>query len=99
VSLIRRETFGSALEMGVDALRLLGVRAHRAHRIAQTFRQHDEAALQEMARLEGDDAVVIARSRQLTHDLEQLLQADGNSSAADNDQAWDVAARQGIAQG
>ena len=99
VSVIRRETFGSALEMGIDALKLLGVRAHRAHRIAQTFRQHDEAALQEMARLEGDDAVVIARSRQLTQDLEQLLQADGDNTAADNDQAWDVAARQGLSQG
>lgn len=98
VSLIRRETFGSALETGIDALKLLGVRAHRAHRIAQTFRQHDEAALQEMARIEGDDAQVIARSRQLTHDLEQLLQADGDSIGADNDQAWDVVARRGLSQ-
>ncbi len=95
VSVIRRETFGSALEIGVDALKLLGVRAHRAHRIAQTFRQHDEAALQEMARLEGDDAVVIARSRQLMHDLEQLLQADGEDIVAGADQSWDVAALRG----
>ncbi len=95
VSVIRRETFGSALEMGIDALKLLGVRAHRAHRIAQTFRQHDEAALQEMARLEGDDAVVIARSRQLMNDLEQLLQADGEDLVAGADQSWDVAALRG----
>ena len=93
VSVIRRETFGSALEMGVDALRLLGVGAHRAHRMAQTFRQHDEEALREMAALQDDEAVVIARSRQLSQDLEQLLQSDARDMPADVDRAWDVAAR------
>ncbi|MBW4660075.1 MAG: glutathione-regulated potassium-efflux system protein KefC [Drouetiella hepatica Uher 2000/2452] len=92
VDVIQRETFGSALDMGVAALKLLGVRSHRAHRVAQTFRQHDEAALHEMAVLEGDDAVVIARSRQLAKDLEQLLQSDEKDLIQDADQAWDISA-------
>jgi Kef-type K+ transport system membrane component KefB/voltage-gated potassium channel Kch len=95
VTVIRRETFGSALEMGVDALRLLGVGAHRAHRMAQTFRRHDEEALREMAALQDDESVVIARSRQLSQDLEQLLQSDSRDMAGDADRAWDVAARRG----
>jgi voltage-gated potassium channel Kch len=92
VTVIRRETFGSALEMGVDALKLLGVRSHRAHRAAQTFRQYDEEALHDMAAVEGDDAVVLARSRQLAQDLEQLLQSDAEEMTQDVDRAWDISA-------
>jgi monovalent cation:proton antiporter-2 (CPA2) family protein len=92
VSVIRRETFGSALEMGVDALKMLGVRSHRAHRAAQTFRRYDEEALHDMASVEGDDAVVLARSRQLAQDLEQLLQSDAQERTQDADRAWDISA-------
>jgi voltage-gated potassium channel Kch len=92
VDIIRRETFGSALEMGVDALKMLGVRSHRAHRAAQTFRRYDEEALRDMADAAGDDAVVIARSRQLARDLEQLLQSDEQEMVEDVDRAWDISA-------
>lgn len=92
VTAIRRETFGSALEMGVDALKTLGVRSHRAHRAAQTFRRYDEEALQEIAALGDDDETVIARSRQLARDLEQLLQADQQEMTQEVDQAWDTSA-------
>jgi hypothetical protein len=78
--------------MGVDALKLLGVRSHRAHRAAQTFRQYDEEALHDMAAVEGDDAVVLARSRQLAQDLEQLLQSDAEEMTQDVDRAWDISA-------
>jgi len=42
---VYRESFDTSLRMGVDALRALGARAHHAHRSAQKFRRHDEAAL------------------------------------------------------
>lgn len=91
VRVIHRETFGSALELGVDALQLLGVRAHRAQRVAHTFRRHDEAALHELAHLEGDDDR-IARSRQLTADLERVLQSDEEDLGEELDRAWGVSA-------
>ena len=90
--MIRRETFGSALDMGVDALKLLGVRSNRAHRAAQIFKRHDEEALRDVAMMEGDDKVVIARSRQLARDLEQLLQTDEREMPQDTDRAWDISA-------
>lgn len=90
VEVIQRETFGSALEMGVEALKLLGVRSYKAHRAAQTFKHHDEEALYEMAAMEGDDAVLRARSRQLAQDLEQLLQSDEKEFSHEVDRAWDV---------
>ena len=37
----------TSLRVGVDALRLVGVRAHHAHRAAQRFRKADDAALRE----------------------------------------------------
>ncbi|MBD3885578.1 glutathione-regulated potassium-efflux system protein KefC [Phormidium tenue FACHB-886] len=93
VDAVRRETFGSALEMGVDALKLLGIRSHRAHRAAQTFRHHDEEALRDVAAAgDEDDSVVIARSRQLARDLERLLQTDQREMTQDVDRAWDISA-------
>ena len=92
VRVIRRETFGSALEMGVDALERLGMHPHRVHLAAHTFRCHDEAALREVAALEGDDAARIARSRQLSEELERLLQSDREDLGEERNRAWDVSA-------
>lgn len=90
---IQRETFGSALEMGIEALKLLGVRSYKAHRAARIFKHHDEEVLHEMAHLEGDETALLARSRQLASDLAQLLQADNEELIHDVDRAWDVAAQ------
>lgn len=88
---VQRETFGSALEMGVEALKLLGVRSYKAHRAAHTFKEHDEQALQEMAIVEKrDETVLVASSRQLAQQLEQLLQADDRDLAHEVDRAWDI---------
>jgi monovalent cation:proton antiporter-2 (CPA2) family protein len=92
VEVVQRETFSSALDMGVEALKLLGVRSYRAHRAARTFKHHDEAAMYEIAMTEGDDTAIRARSRQLARDLEQLLQSDDRELPRDGDPAWDISA-------
>lgn len=92
VDVIQRETFGSALEMGVEALKLLGVRSYRAHRAAQMFKQHDEEAMHDVAAVEGDETAVIARSRQMMQDLEKLLQSDEQELTHEVDRAWDISA-------
>ncbi|MGF1536348.1 MAG: glutathione-regulated potassium-efflux system protein KefC [Elainellaceae cyanobacterium] len=92
VSVVERETFESALDMGGDALKLLGFRAYRAHRAAQTFKHHDEEAMHEMAEMEGNERGIVARSQQLSEDLRQILQSDGDDFAQDADQAWDTTA-------
>ena len=43
--MIERETFGSAVETGVEALKLLGVHSYQAHRAARTFKEHHAASL------------------------------------------------------
>jgi len=92
VDVVERETFGSALEMGVEALKLLGFRSYKAHRAAQTFKHHDEQALVEMAQVMGDETVLVARSRQLAQDLEQLLRSDDRELTHEVDRAWDISA-------
>ena len=92
VEVVERETFGSALEMGVEALKLLGVRSYKAHRAAQTFKRHDEQALREMADIFTDEKVLVARSRQLARDLEQLLRSDDQDLVNEVDRAWDISA-------
>ncbi len=92
VDVVERETFSSALEMGVEALKLLGFRSYKAHRAAQTFKYYDEQALAEMAQVMGDETVLVARSRQLAKDLEQLLRSDDRELTHDVDHAWDISA-------
>lgn len=92
VDVIHRETFGSALDMGVEALKLLGVRSYKAHRAAQTFRKHDEEALNELAFIE-DRTTLMARSRQLAELLEQILQSDEREANHEIDRAWDIFAQ------
>lgn len=90
VDVVERETFASSLDMGVEALKLLGFRSYKAHRAARTFKFHDEQALQEMAHVAGDETVVIARIRQLAKELEQLLRSDERDLAHDVDRSWDI---------
>jgi monovalent cation:proton antiporter-2 (CPA2) family protein len=90
VDVIERETFASSLDMGVEALKLLGVRSYKAHRVARTFKEHDIEAMYEMAHLVGDEAQLAARSRQLAQDLEQLLRSDDREFKQDIDRAWDI---------
>ncbi|MBW4553116.1 MAG: glutathione-regulated potassium-efflux system protein KefC [Aphanocapsa sp. GSE-SYN-MK-11-07L] len=89
---IQRETFESALELGTEALKLLGSRSYKAHRAANLFRDHDEKVLREMALLEGDETAIIARARQMSQDLAQLLQSDNRELTQDVDRAWDISA-------
>jgi glutathione-regulated potassium-efflux system ancillary protein KefC len=76
VTEVYRETLGSALDLSVDALRALGTPEDRARRIAEIFRQHDEASVREMAALEPDTEAYASTARQHVRNLERALQSD-----------------------
>ncbi|MGG6293987.1 monovalent cation:proton antiporter-2 (CPA2) family protein [Leptolyngbya sp. AN02str] len=90
VDAMQRETFSSALDLGVDALKLLGVRSYKALRAAHTFRQHDEEAVLEQAAMVDNEKALLARSRQLSQDLENILQTDAEDFREESDRAWDI---------
>ncbi|HCM47285.1 MAG TPA: potassium transporter, partial [Colwellia sp.] len=55
ITTFKRETFDSALNLGVEALTLLGNDSADARRAGEIFAQHDEESLIALAELWGDD--------------------------------------------
>jgi monovalent cation:proton antiporter-2 (CPA2) family protein len=76
VNQVYRETLGSALDLSIDALRELGMDERRARRVAEIFREHDEASVREMAKLRDDDADYVSIARKHIENLERALQSD-----------------------
>jgi voltage-gated potassium channel Kch len=73
---VYRETLGSAIELGVTALRALGVRGVDALRAAHIFKQHDEVAVRDMAHMQEIDGAYVTRARQHIENLERILRSD-----------------------
>lgn len=84
-----RENLDTSLRVGVDALRLLGVRAVRARRAAQTFRRHDEEALRRLAPLRRD-AGFLSAARGEIEALERILDDDRTTTDTTRDEGWDT---------
>ena len=73
---IARETFGSAMAMGEEALKLLGHRESRARLMAASFDKHDTAGMHKLSDVWGDEHEYGLRIRQNLEDLESVLKAD-----------------------
>ncbi|NVJ96942.1 MAG: glutathione-regulated potassium-efflux system protein KefC [Alphaproteobacteria bacterium] len=82
VTLVRRETFSSALEVGELALRELGFGAHQAHQAAQKFRGYDEKMLQDSYQFRGDQKKAIDYAIKSRQQLERLMRADQDEKAS-----------------
>lgn len=87
---VYRETLDSSLRVGIDALRALGQRGHRATRAARRFRAVDESELRELAKIRGDRERYISRAREMIHGLEQCMLADIDRARAEADDGWDT---------
>jgi len=87
---VYRETFDTSLRMGVDALRILGTRAHRAHRAAQRFRRDDEAALLALAGMHRDRNQYISAAREHMQLLESTMLQDLTERDTEDDVGWDA---------
>lgn len=90
ITQIFRETLGSSLELGQGALRHLGVRAHTAHRIAQRWRAHDEAALDDMLQFVGQDQKVwLSEAKKALENFEKAMADELSGKTRDKDGGWD----------
>jgi monovalent cation:proton antiporter-2 (CPA2) family protein len=95
---VYRETLGTSLDMGADALHLLGFRAYHARRAAMAFRKHNEAALRDLAGHWGSkNYFAVLRSK--IEEAESLVR--GGAPLRDRvDAAWDnEALREAAAKG
>jgi CPA2 family monovalent cation:H+ antiporter-2/glutathione-regulated potassium-efflux system protein KefB len=90
VTHVYRDTLDTSLRLGADALRLLGVRAYRAHRAAQRFLKHDEESMRELTGRRADRSVYVSAARQRIEDLERMFEADRAEPELDRDSGWDA---------
>jgi glutathione-regulated potassium-efflux system ancillary protein KefC len=86
-----RETFGSAYETGIEALKHLGYRAHTAHRLAQRWRHHEESELEELGTLwgQGDRDAYFVRARRAMDEAERLMRDEDPTVYVENSAGWD----------
>lgn len=88
-----RETFDSALSMGVEALKVLGFRSYEAHRVAKQFKQHEQETHEKMFTLRDDREAYAAGVRERMSQLETLMRRDEKDFGAQEDHAWDKVRR------
>ncbi|MDX1606511.1 MAG: NAD-binding protein [Candidatus Competibacterales bacterium] len=87
VPVIVRETFGSALDMGEEALKALGIGAYRARRIVQRFRRHDLETIRHLYPHHQDEPTLISKTKEAREDLARLMRDEGGTPLTDSD--WD----------
>ncbi|HEY5921252.1 MAG TPA: monovalent cation:proton antiporter-2 (CPA2) family protein, partial [Kofleriaceae bacterium] len=82
-----RETFAASYETGIMALRMLGYRAFTAQRLAQRWREHEEALIEESLDAKyDDDATYWERARVAMAEAEKLMRQENPNVLADD--AW-----------
>ncbi len=87
---VYRETLDTPLRMGVDALRMLGVRAYKAHRSAKTFLRHDEDSVRALGRLRHNRKAYTSAARERIQALEELLLSELEHEHEERDAGWDT---------
>jgi monovalent cation:proton antiporter-2 (CPA2) family protein len=92
ISTIRRETFGTALTLGQDALQLLGFDPYEAYKIRRLFRKKDRDAMPELYRINRqDEDTYFFMYQQHNADLEELMRKDREIDMDELDKAWTTA--------
>jgi len=85
---ITRETFGSALIMGEEALKLLGYDDAQAYGLMRTFKRHDEEGLEKLYEVWGDDEAYGLKVRENVGQLEKVLKDDRAEAVKHFSKAW-----------
>jgi glutathione-regulated potassium-efflux system ancillary protein KefC len=88
VSLIERETFDSALRAGRSALETLGVDRFRAREIADTFRRHNLATLDDRTEYFSDEAKVLSAAQAGREELREFFARDRAQFETEHRTGW-----------
>jgi monovalent cation:proton antiporter-2 (CPA2) family protein len=90
VKYIFRETLDSSLDLSVQALRLLGFGAYRAHRAARTFKVYDEESVRHLAAfVNKDEKDFLGEVRRRVRFLDELFEAERSGQPFSDDSGWD----------
>ena len=88
--LVVRETFASALETGVEALRRLGMPAYEAERAGRLFRRHDMRSMARLAEMRGDAGRYSLAVREASQQLLEVLERDRVRGRGGFEEGWDT---------
>lgn len=88
ITQIFRDTFGTAVDMSMELLVLLGFRRYQALRAGHIFKLHDAQALKDMYPLWRDEKTYISRSKQIRQQLEYALTQDRERTMEQHAEAW-----------
>jgi glutathione-regulated potassium-efflux system protein KefB len=92
VTTIRRETFGTALTLGQDALQLLGFDPYEAYKIRRLFRKKDKETMPELYWIHRqDEDKYISMYQQHNANLAELMTKDREIDMTELDKAWTAA--------
>ena len=92
VTTIRRETFGTALTLGQDALQLLGFDPYEAYKIRRLFRKKDKDSMPDLYRIHRqDEDKYISLYQQHNANLAELMTKDREIDMVELDKAWTAA--------
>ncbi|MFC3881440.1 monovalent cation:proton antiporter-2 (CPA2) family protein [Algoriphagus namhaensis] len=86
---IYREHLDTSIRMGEDVLKKLGFRAHTVHRLAQSFKEHDESAMKVLVNYKNDEKEYISKVKLQIEMQEALLSGELSRKFSLNDHAWD----------
>lgn len=88
VTTIRRETFGSALSLGQDALNLLGFTPYEAYKLKRIFRKQDLDTMPELYKIHREDEEkYISMYQKHNADLADLMTMDMETDTEELDNA------------
>ena len=89
VKTMRRETFGSALALGQDALELLGFDPYEAYKIKRLFRKKDKDTMPELYRIHREDTEkYVSMYQEHNQNLAELMKQDEEIDMHELDKAW-----------
>ncbi len=92
ITTIRRETFGTALTLGQDALQLLGFDPYAAYKVRRLFRKKDKETMPELYRIHRqDEDKYVTMYQQHNANLADLMTKDREIDMTELDQAWTAA--------
>jgi glutathione-regulated potassium-efflux system ancillary protein KefC len=89
VTVIERETFEAALQLGQSVLRHLGYGAFRARQAAQKFKLHNIKSLHAVYPYYKDQEQYISMARQSREELNAMFARDLQSLQDERDAGWD----------
>ena len=89
ITTIRRETFGTALTLGQDALQLLGFDPYEAYKIRRLFRKKDKDTMPELYQIyRQDEDKYVSMYQQHNANLAELMTKDREIDMKELDKAW-----------